>query len=75
MNRQFLVNGIAGIETRIEILNEVQGGYDVRVTSTNTTGIRESFEFITDELIESCVRTGYLVAVDEPAHMHAVLSA
>ena len=75
MNRQFLVNGIAGIETRIEILNEVQGGYDARVISTNTTGIRESFEFITDELIESCVRTGYLVEVDEPAHMHAVLSA
>ncbi|MBU8913966.1 MAG: hypothetical protein KOO61_08085 [Spirochaetales bacterium] len=75
MNRRFRVRGIEGIETHIDILNEVQGGYDTRVTSTIATGIRESFEFITDELLESCVRTGYLVAVEEPAHMHAVLSA
>ena len=38
-------------------------------------GGEKYLKFITDELIESCVRTGYLVAVEEPAHMHAVLSA
>jgi hypothetical protein len=73
MNRQFRVIGIAGIETRIEILSEVSGGYEARVTSTNETGLRESCEFIGDELLESCVRTGYLVPVEEPAC--AVLTA
>ena len=75
MNRQFLVNGIEGIETRIEILDEVEGGYETRVTSISATGIRKSFEIISDELLESCVRTGYLVAFEEPAYVHAVLSA
>jgi hypothetical protein len=75
MNRQYQVNGIAGIETRIEILCEVQGGYEARVTSTHKTGFRESCEFIGDDLLESCVRTGYLVAIEESAFSHAVLTA
>ncbi|MEA3344610.1 MAG: hypothetical protein U9Q16_02940 [Patescibacteria group bacterium] len=75
MNRQFKVNGIEGIETHIEILNETEGGYETRVTSTAATGIRESFEFITDELLESCLRTGYIVAVEVPAYVHAALTA
>ena len=75
MNRQFRVVGIEGIDTRIEILNEANGGYETRVTSTSATGIRESFEFITDELLDSCLRTGYIVAVEVPAYVHAALSA
>ena len=75
MNRQFKVMGIEGVDTRIEILNEVSSGYETRVTSTTATGVRESFEIISDELLESCVRTGYLVAVDVAAYVHAALSA
>lgn len=75
MNRQFLVNGIKGIETRIEILNDVRSGYEIRVVSTSATGIRESFELISDELLDSCIRTGYLVAIEEPACVHAMLIA
>jgi len=75
MNRQFRVNGIAGIETHIELLNEVSGGFEARVSSTNATGLRESFEFIGNELLDSCLRTGYLEAIEEPAYAHAVLTA
>lgn len=75
MNRQFRVKGIEGVETHIEILNEAEGGYETRVTSTTATGIRESFEFITDELLESCLRTEYLEPVEVPAYVHAALTA
>ena len=68
------VRGIQGIETLIEILSEVDGGYDARVTSTTVTGTRESFEFIGDDLLESCVKTGYLEAIQTPA-LAEVLSA
>jgi hypothetical protein len=72
MHRQFRVNGIQGIETHIEILNEVSGGFETRITSINTTGIRESIEFMSDELLESCIRTGYL---EEEAVDYEVLEA
>ena len=75
MNREFSVHGIEGIETCIELLNEVRGGHEVRVTSTSSTGIRQSFEFISDELLESCVRTGFLVETQEQRLARLVLSA
>jgi hypothetical protein len=72
MNRQYRVNGIQGIETRIELLYPVDGGFEARMTSTNDAGVRESLEFVSDELLESCVRTGYLSPVEAPAQLHTV---
>lgn len=67
MNRQYRVKGISGIETRIELLAEVHGGYNARITSVSEHGVRESCEFISTELLDSCVRTGYLCPVEAPA--------
>jgi hypothetical protein len=75
MNRHYQVNGIEGIETYIELLSEVDGGFEARITSTSETGIRESCEFVSSELLESCIRTGYLRSVSVPAPRHAVLTA
>ena len=72
MNRQYRVNGIEGIETHIELLCEVDGGYEARITSTNERGVRESLEFVSEELLESCVRTGYLSLIETPAELHSV---
>jgi hypothetical protein len=75
MNRQYRVRGIEGIETHIEILSEVAGGFETHITSITETGIRESYEFMSDELMESCVRTGYLVPEEVTAVAAAVLTA
>jgi len=75
MNRLYRVRGIAGVETTIELLNEVAGGYDARVSSSSATGYRESYEFIGDELLESCLKTGYLEHVPIAACEHTVLTA
>ena len=74
MNRQFRVKGISGVETLIELLAEVDGGYEAHIVSTSEHGVRESCEFIGEELLESCLRTGYLIELHE-IEQHAVLSA
>ncbi|MFW5738114.1 MAG: hypothetical protein ACOCYX_04320 [Spirochaetota bacterium] len=78
MNRRFRVKGISGIETYIELLNEAPGGYEARITSISEHGVRESCEYISDDLLNSCIRTGYLSLVEElPVEREAetVLSA
>lgn len=78
MNRRYRVKGISGIETYIELLTEVPGGYDARITSIAEYGVRESCEFISTDLLDSCIRTGYLAPVEEHADIparEAVLTA
>jgi hypothetical protein len=75
MQRQFRVNGIAGIETHIEILEEVVGGFETRVTSINRTGIRESREFMSEDLLNSCISTGYLTPESAPSSTQMILTA
>ncbi|MFW5689475.1 MAG: hypothetical protein ACOCY8_03270 [Spirochaetota bacterium] len=80
MNRRYRVKGIAGLETIIDLLAEAPGGYEARITSISEYGVRESYEYIGADLLESCIRTGYLSLVEDEAPLHvaeheAVLSA
>lgn len=75
MNRRYRVKGMSGIETHIELLSEVPGGFEARITSFAEHGVRESCEYISTDLLESCIRTGYLSPVEEPARQEAVLTA
>ena len=65
MTKQYRVKGIPGVETCIELLSEVAGGYESRITSVNAHGVHESCEFISNELLESCLRTGYLLELPD----------
>ena len=67
MNRRFRVKGMSGIETYIELLAEAPGGYEARITSIAEHGVRESCEYISSDLLDSCIRTGYLARVEEDA--------
>lgn len=71
MNRQFKVKGVTGIETYIDILAKSDGGYEVRISSITEHGTRESCEFISEDLLESCIRTGYLTEIKKPARTMA----
>ena len=75
MNRRYRVKGMSGVETHIELLADAPGGYDARITSYSENGVRESCEYISAELLESCIRTGYLAPVREAAPREAVLTA
>jgi len=64
--RTYRVKGVPGTVTHIELLNEVDGGYETRITSTQEYGSRESFEYISNHLLDVCIRTGYLIEEAQP---------
>lgn len=70
MNRQFRVKGVTGIETYIELLSEEETGFQIRLTSVTEHSVRESCEFMSHELLESCIRTGYLTEIEPSETMN-----
>ncbi len=70
MNRQYKVKGVTGIHTYIELLSEGEVGFQIRLTSVTEHGVRESCEFMSHELLESCIRTGYLREIEPSETMN-----
>lgn len=64
----FKVKGMNGIDTYMEILSEEQAGFQVHIHSSSHYGESDSREYISSELFDSCLRTGYLIPVPLPAH-------
>jgi|GEM_PF-712683 len=67
IHRNYRVKGIAGVETYLQLIGENGEGYDIRITSIGPTSVKESQEFISHNLFDACVRTGYLTECAEPA--------
>ncbi len=60
----FRVKGMNGVESYMEILEELDEGCQVHIHSSTPFGERDSEEYISKELLNSCLRTGYLVPVE-----------
>ncbi len=58
--REFLVNGSLSKES-ITILEELKDGYNVKITRYRDDWKTEREEFMPKQLMESCLRTNYLV--------------
>jgi len=59
--REFTVRG--SDNQKVTILNEKKDGYKVRITRYREDWKREYVEFMPKDLLESCLRTRYLVEV------------
>ncbi|MCA1755100.1 MAG: hypothetical protein LC641_10460 [Spirochaeta sp.] len=57
---RYKVKGIDGVETYIRVLADHGDGYDILITSITDGRVKESSEFIGRELLEACMRTGYI---------------
>ncbi len=70
-SRVFRVKTVNGVETYIRILRDTVDGYDILITSQSGGRERTSEEYISRELVESCMRTGYLTEVTDevPAYL------
>jgi len=55
-----------GIETYVEIVNEDENGYDVRIITIRDGYKKEVTEYLSNELFNACLRTGYLQKVEKP---------
>ncbi|THB62879.1 MAG: hypothetical protein D6B26_06615 [Spirochaetaceae bacterium] len=56
-----------GIESWMEIINEESDGYQVHIHSRTPFGDRDSQEYISADLFQSCLRTGYLIPIETQA--------
>ena len=60
---QYKVKGSKGIDTFVEITAEHEQGFDVLITSVCDGYKKEMHEYITRDLFETCLRTGYLTKI------------
>jgi hypothetical protein len=67
---RYKVKGIDGVETYIRVLADHGDGYDILITSITDGRVKESSEFIGRELLEACMRTGYICTA--PAETAAI---
>lgn len=68
---RYRVKSSAGAETYMEILRKNGEGYDILITSVTEKSVKEIREYITSDLFDSCIRTGYLEPCEEPAAAHS----
>lgn len=60
MRKIYRVKGSDELQTYIEVLGERDGGYDVLVTSIREFSTKQSEEHVSHDLLDSCLRTGYI---------------
>ncbi|MBU0934796.1 MAG: hypothetical protein KKI09_03300 [Spirochaetes bacterium] len=58
--KQFAIKSTDSSPSIMELLNEIENGFVVRIVRQREDWEDVSEEFITRELFETCVRTGYL---------------
>lgn len=64
--REFLVNGSNSKES-VTILEELKEGYNVKITRYRDDWKTEREEFMPKQLLETCLRTNYLVESSQTA--------
>jgi len=58
--KTFAIKGAEGASSVLELVNEIENGYLVRIVRQREDWEDVSEEFMTRELFDTCVRTGYL---------------
>ena len=61
---QYRIKGSGTAPSYLEILQERTGGFDVLITKEYENCLKQTSEFLSRTLFETCIRTGYLTAVE-----------
>ena len=61
---QYIVKGNGAVKTYLEILSEKEEGFDIRIISEYEDYSKSIDEYMSRDLFESCLRTGYLTRID-----------
>ncbi len=62
---QYRIKSSEEINNYLNILGERNGGFDVMIINERDDYRREVRDFLSKELFETCLRTGYLIKLDE----------
>lgn len=60
---QYRVKSSKGMNTFMEIVKQRKHGYDVRITCVYEDYKKEIEEYLSKELFQTCLRTGYLTPI------------
>ncbi|HSV55805.1 MAG TPA: hypothetical protein VLH39_01690 [Magnetospirillaceae bacterium] len=61
--KQFAIRGAGREPSTLELINEIENGYFVRIVHSHSDWDDVREEFMTRELFETCIRTGYIAEV------------
>ncbi|MBN2049035.1 MAG: hypothetical protein JW760_01215 [Spirochaetales bacterium] len=61
---RYAVKGNSTVKTWLEITAEKEDGFDVRITSEYEDYSKTLDEYMSRELFDTCLRTGYLIKTD-----------
>ncbi len=61
---QYRVQGSTEQTTTMEIIEERAGGYQILITREYDNYLKKTKEFMSSELFHSCLRTGFLTAME-----------
>ena len=61
---QYRIKSSKEINNYLNILGERNDGYDVQIINEHDDFRREITDFLSKDLFETCLRTGYLVKLD-----------
>ncbi len=62
---QYKVKEGSGVDTYLEIVKEYEDGFDVLIISVCDNYKKETTEYMSRKLLETCLRTGYLQKLDD----------
>ena len=63
---QYRIKGSADSYSMMEIIKEKSDGYDICITREYENYSEQSSTFMSRELFDSCLRTGYIIAEKAP---------
>lgn len=58
---QYRIKGSGDVSSYVEVLEEKSSGFDVMITREYENCLKQTSEFMSRDLFESCLRTGYLI--------------
>jgi len=61
---QYRIKGNGTAPSYMEIIQEQAAGFDVLITREYENCLKQTSEFMTRALFDTCLRTGYLTAVE-----------
>lgn len=65
--QQYRVKGSDSFKTIVEVLQKDRHGYTIKIKKERSWGCKEEVHQMSEQLFDTCVRTGYLVAVSAKA--------
>lgn len=63
--KQYMIKGNDSCKTIVEILQKDRHGYTIKMKKERSWGYKEEVHQMSEQLFNTCIRTGYLIELKE----------